>query len=170
MTTEVQIFFYQFKCKDENIKSTYIGHTKNICRRFNKHKFDYFNPTSKNHNALIYKMMRLNGGIENYDMVIIHEQLCKDRKEASQIEQDFILQYNANMNKNRAYLSNEDKMNYYKDNRDKLLNYQRGFYEDHKDKKLKYQNEFYEKNRESRKRYQLDYYYRKKLEKALKDE
>ena len=142
-----------------------MGHTKNTCRRF-----IFFNQTSKNHNALVYKMMRLNGGIESYDMTIIDKQLCKDRKEASQIELDFSFKCNADMNKNRAYLSDKDKMNYYKDNIDNLLDYQRRFYEDNKNAKLKYQNDFYDKNRESRKRYQLDYYYRKKLENAVKDE
>lgn len=168
MTNQIQIFFYQFKCKDENVKSIYVGHTKNINKRYIKHKFDYLNPSSKNHNALIYKVMRCNGGFENFEMSIIHEKICENVKEASQIEQELIVKYSANMNKNRAFRSESDKLNYYKDNREKYLEYQRQFYENNKTAKLKYQNDFYKNNRESRKKYQLDYYYRKKLLTSLK--
>ena len=101
--TITPISFYRFVCEDENITSTYVGHTSNFTRRKNEHKSRCNSEKSKRHNLKIYQTIRENGGWDNWRMIEIKNQLCESKRHAEQIEQELLDQYKAKLNSQKAF-------------------------------------------------------------------
>ena len=101
--TITPISFYKFVCEDENITSTYVGHTSNFTRRKNEHKSRCNSEKSKRHNLKIYQTIRENGGWDNWRMIEIKNQLCESKRHAEQIEQELLDQYKAKLNSQKAF-------------------------------------------------------------------
>ena len=98
---------YKICCKDDTIKDKYIGHTTNFSQRKYAHKI----ACGKLDNVLkIYKIIRENGGWDNWDMVEIAKYNCKDAIEARIKEQEHYLLENSTLNSVPPYV---DKINYY---------------------------------------------------------
>jgi predicted RNA-binding protein YlxR (DUF448 family) len=150
------IYFYKFvKIDDPNFLDCYVGHTINIINRKYCHKYVCNNPNDRHYNSKIYKTIRDNGGWENWKMLVIHQQICKDIIQARQIEQKFIEELNAKMNMRGAYISEQLKENakekqkeYYENNKEKINEQQKEYYEKNKQTKLKYRKDHYENNKE----------------------
>jgi hypothetical protein len=151
------IYFYKFvKIDDPSFTDCYVGHTINIIERRYKHKVDCHNPNKKTYNYKIYKTIRENGGWENWKMLVIHQQICKDDIEARQIEQKFIEELNSTMNTVKAYISKEEKLEknkeyhkeFYENNKEKIKEYHKEFYENNKEQILEYHKEYYKNNKE----------------------
>ena len=104
-TTEIS--FYKFVCKNPDILFSYVGHTVCFRHRKSQHKGSCNNPKSKGHNLPLYIFMREHGGFENWDMVQIHSQKCKDKLHARQIENELMEQQQFKLNAVRAYISEE---------------------------------------------------------------
>jgi hypothetical protein len=83
----MNVKIYKIICKDINIKDCYIGSTcqKYISQRKGRHKWEY----KKNNNIKLYKFMRENGGFNNFEFIIIHRCICKDKAEKYRIEKQF---------------------------------------------------------------------------------
>ena len=107
-----EVSFYKFVCNNPEIKSTYVGHTTNFASRKYEHKGSCNNLNRKNHNIPLYVFMRENGGFENWSMVQIHSQICKDSLEARQIEQELIEQQQLKLNVVKAFISEEQRLEY----------------------------------------------------------
>lgn len=84
---------YKIFCKDENIKSCYIGHTTNFTQRKYQHKL-----SCDKHNAKIYKTIKENGGWDNWEMIEIACYKCKNSTEARLKEYEHYISENATLN------------------------------------------------------------------------
>lgn len=109
-----EIIFYKFCCKDDNVINCYVGHTSNFNRRKSEHKSRCNNEKDKKHNFKLYQLIREYGGFDNWNMIEIHKQFCKDKRECERIEQGFIEQYISDMNSRKSFSYDKDyydKMN-----------------------------------------------------------
>ena len=106
MTTPKNYIFYKIYCHDNDY--IYVGSTCNFNNRKRQHKQNT-NLDNKKNNLKVYKTIRENGGWENWKMIQIgtREQITK--RQAEQIEEEYILQLKAELNDKRAYLSEQVK-------------------------------------------------------------
>jgi len=153
------ISFYKFVCDDENVVSTYVGHTANFTRRKSGHKTACTNDGTKAYNLKVYQIMRENGGWNNWKMIEIKSQLCDNKRHADRIEQELIDQYKAELNSNKAFCG-ETKEEYYKEynkeysvkhyqnNKTKKLENQKQYRLNNKDKITESQKQYRQKNKE----------------------
>jgi hypothetical protein len=131
------ISFYKFICKNEEITSSYVGHTINFRCRKSKHKSCCNNENSKAHHFKIYQTIRANGGWDNWNMVEISSQLCSNERDAERVEQNLIGELKSDMNSRRAFSTDEEiaeyQKQYQRDNKDAILAYQRQQYQKQKE-------------------------------------
>ena len=89
---------YKITCKDPNIHDVYVGHTVNFVQRKQSHRITCINTKSLGYNCKVYRVIRNNGGWDNWDMCIIAFYNCKDVHEARQKEQEHFVALNATLN------------------------------------------------------------------------
>jgi hypothetical protein len=89
---------YKITCKDESITDVYVGHTTNFVQRKHAHKQACNNSKSTNHDCKLYKVIRANGGWQNWNMEIINFFKCNDHYEARKKEQEYFISLNATLN------------------------------------------------------------------------
>ena len=89
---------YKIQCKDQNITDTYIGHTTCYYQRYRLHKSNCTNDKAKSYNYKIYKIIRENGGWDNWDMVIVENYPCNNITEAKERERYWIETLGCNLN------------------------------------------------------------------------
>ena len=94
---------YKIVCKDESIKDVYVGHTTNFVQRKISHK-----ASSINGNCKLYKIIRENGGWDNWSMDTVNFFNCKNNTEARQKEQEYFISLNATLNSVEPF---QDKIN-----------------------------------------------------------
>ena len=90
---------YKLVCKDINVKNVYVGSTCSYRLRQNNHKHNTTNPNGKKYNQYVYQIIRLNGGWENWDMVLIERCNVNDKLELLKIERNKMEELNADLNK-----------------------------------------------------------------------
>ena len=106
-------WIYQWKCKNrvESLvegsnapfcNDFYIGHTNNYEKRKQEHIKSCNNSKTKNHFCKIYQCIRANGGIDNWEMVILEQFCANNRKEAELKEQQYIDKMKPSLNMCRA--------------------------------------------------------------------
>ena len=93
---------------------SYVGSTTNRTRRKQEHKCCVTNPNNKAYNRKVYKMIRENGGWESWHMVDIKAFPCANRREAEAEEDKIMQELKANMNSQKAHLTEEYKKQYRK--------------------------------------------------------
>jgi len=98
---------YKIYCKDEYITDIYVGHTTNFIKRKYGHKIACNN---EKNDLKIYKIMRENGGWDNWNMIEIAKYNCKDLTEARIKENEHCNQLKATLNSCPPYV---DKNNYF---------------------------------------------------------
>ena len=89
---------YKITCKDPNIQDVYVGHTVNFIQRKQSHRLTCINTKSSGYNCKVYRVIRNNGGWDNWKMEIVGFYDCKDLYEARQKEQEHFVALNANLN------------------------------------------------------------------------
>lgn len=146
---------YKIVCKNEDVKDVYVGSTVNFKRRITDHKKRCINDKYKDHNCKIYKIIRANGGWDNWSIIEIIKQSCKDSAEAHALERYYYELLNGNMNTN---VPNRTKKQYQIDNADKIKQWRTN----NADKIKQYQIN----NAEKIKQYKHEYYQKKKQHKA----
>lgn len=116
---------YHFVCKDEMIKCSYVGSTTNFNKRKNGHKTKCNNENGKHYHLKIYQTIRDNGGWINWEMKPLEEFPCENMTQQVIREQYWIEQLKPDMNCVKAYISEEDKIEwrkeYYVLNKDTFL-------------------------------------------------
>tara|TARA_R110000765_G_scaffold375852_1_gene466539 strand:- start:614 stop:1186 length:573 start_codon:yes stop_codon:yes gene_type:complete len=137
-------YFYEIRCNDAKIKQKYGGKTKNKKERWKEHKNVCKNTNSPAYNLKVYRFIRANGNIDNWNMHIIKEGACTE--ELSKGFERKIIEFNCILNsvipgqtqaeyhnkeKTIAHykqyrIKNKDKINakskqYHIDNREKIL-------------------------------------------------
>jgi len=166
--------FYIIKCKDENITDNYIGSTINLKQRLQHHLEVCNNDIHRGYYIKIYKIIRENGGFENWDMEELFTCECDNEIEARKIEQKLIEEYQPTLNTYRAYTDEEtrkkrhavtDKLwrqlnlehkrdyEYYKYNTDETwrqrkIEASKTYYENHLEERKIYRQGYYETNKE----------------------
>ena len=141
---------YKIVCKDLNVKDCYVGHTTDMTKRKCCHKHVCNNEKNKDHNLKIYKIIRENGGWDNWTMVLVETFPCKDKHEACRREREVFEELDAKMNTLRPYITQEEfkdlKQQYYQEHK-----------EEHKEKHKKYCEEYYQEHKEDLKQNQKKY-------------
>jgi hypothetical protein len=130
--------FYKIECKDETVTETYIGSTIDFKNRKKCHKTDCCNINSERYNLKVYKYIRANGGWQNFNMIEI--QICEyeSKIEAHIRENELMEEYNSHLNMIKAYISPEQKKEYFK-------KYGKIYREDNKETIQKYRKDNKEK-------------------------
>lgn len=113
------IWIYKLIKKDAtNDDMIYIGSTGNTDERWNKHKSACNNLNDKHYHYKVYKYIRDNGNINEWQMIILDEIevpliKCEER---SKYEDEYILKYDAinKLNEKKAFRTKEEIIEYYK--------------------------------------------------------
>ena len=154
---------YKVICIDDNIKDVYVGHTINFTRRRNEHKNSCNNEKRKSFNYKLYKIIRENGGWNNWSMIEVEKYpTCENRLQAGTKEKYWYEKLNANIN---CHKPTRTKKEYCQDNKEEIKKYR----DDHKEEKKKYREDNKEKikkyrddNKEKHKEYMKNYHMKKK--------
>jgi hypothetical protein len=114
-------YFYKIVCNNINVKDAYVGGTANFnCRKAN-HKIACNYPSHSRYNYKLYKIIRENGGWDNWSMVLIEKANCADGLEARKRERELFEQHSLNMNNNTpSRTPNEYAKFYYENNKEKV--------------------------------------------------
>jgi len=159
MTTEIlkDYIVYKLYCKNKEINDEYYGHTSAFRTRKCSHKTKCNNENDREYNTDKYKFIRLNGGWDNWEMVPIEELKNCSLINAKIREQFYIDLNKSEMNKNKAYITEEKKLDYHKEyykeylleNRDRILEKDKQYYLENRDKISEKKKEKYLENRDT---------------------
>ena len=117
---------YKISCKTASCSELYVGHTTNFVQKKYNHKQCCTNEESKKYNCHLYKVIRKNGGWENWLMEIIICVNCNDKCDANQKEKEYCLLLNATINNNEKhdfYEKEEKCVNKSVNDVNKIVNY-----------------------------------------------
>ena len=133
--------------EDYDNANIYIGSTTDFIRRKNSHKNCCNNEKQKEHNDKKYQYIRNNGGWDCFNMIEVEKHNCNDGNEARAREEYWRCHFNAQLNSQRAYITDEERKDhmkeYYDNNKKKILEQQKTYYEKNKDKLLEYHKQYY---------------------------
>jgi len=135
---------YKIVCNDLSVKDCYVGHTTDMTKRKCSHKSVCNNEKNKGHNLKIYKIIRENGGWDNWSMLLVEKFPCKDKHEACKRERELYEQIDVIMNTVRPYRTHEEHKEELKQNHKKYC-------EEHYQERKQYQKKYYKKYREEHK-------------------
>ena len=128
----------------------YVGSTSDFKTRKYGHKNSIYNENSTNYNCKLYQNIRENDG--DWNMEILHLFPCENGIELRQEEERVMTELNANLNTHRAYLTEEENMEYkkqyYEKNRDVIRACAKQYNEKHREKISAYMKLRYENNRD----------------------
>jgi len=137
---------YKIVCNDLSVKECYVGHTTDMSKRKWAHKSVCNNEKSKNHNLKIYKIIRENGGWENWNMLLVEKFPCKDKYQACKREREIFEELGAKMNSSKPYRTHEEHKEELKQN---LKQYR----EEHKAEIKQNKKQYYQEHKAERKQY-----------------
>lgn len=101
----MKYIIYKIEIKDY----IYIGSTRNFTQRKASHKTSCLYESQANHNCLLYKTIRENGGWSCCTMVPVKEIEVESKTQAHIAEEATRIEYNAQMNMVRAHRTEEQK-------------------------------------------------------------
>ena len=97
---------YKIVCNDPEVKDLYVGSTTNFVKRKYRHKSSSNNPNNPKNNLKIYKIIRQNGGWDNWKMLLVEKYPCCSKREAEAREEEIRIQLQATMNTYRCFRPN----------------------------------------------------------------
>ena len=116
-------YIYKLQCKAQNGKPLgvgcveaswdkfiYIGSTVKVKNRCNRHKSVCNTATKRAHNNLVYKLIRENGGFDNWEMIVIEKKRCESFEELRKLEQAWIDKVGPILNQGKAWVSEEEAL------------------------------------------------------------
>ena len=101
--------FYKIVCKDESIKSLYVGHTTNYYQRKAFHQECCDHRFGNKYKTKLYETIRANGFWNGWEMILIETVYCEDLKDARMKERVHMENLGADLNGNIPYKSDEEK-------------------------------------------------------------
>jgi len=104
---------YKIVCNDLTVTDVYVGSTIRFTKRKCQHKNNSINCNKAASKFKIYKIIRDNGGWDNWSMIQIEEYPCANGNEARARERYFYEQLNATLNDMRPKLTEEEIENYH---------------------------------------------------------
>src|SRR5690349_2254957 len=117
-------------CKDVDIKERYVGSTTNFRQRKNNHKTKCNNENAKQHNYFVYKVIRDQGGWDNWDMVLVENYPCQNILELEARERHWVEELKATLNKRQPGRTPKE---WYEANKDKKQSYLKSYRETNKE-------------------------------------
>ena len=192
MTTPIikDYIFYKIFCVDKSVDLSYIGSTADWKKRKSDHEYNCYNQNGEKYNYKVYKTIRENGGWGNFKMIEIGNKEQITLRQAEQIEEQYRVELNANMNGRSCFTTEEERKEHNKEqckewrenNKEHCKDYQKEWRENNKEQCKEQCKEWRKNNKEHIKEYnQTDkakasnnarckkYYAKKKLEKQQKD-
>jgi len=136
---------YRIYCKDTNITDCYIGSTVYLKNRKQSHKSSCNNPNTRKYNLKVYKIIRENKGIDNWNFEILETIPCNKYNELIKYEKLYYEKYNSTLN--TTYPGRSDKQ-YRNDNKEVTSQKKKEYYKKNKEVTLQKQKEYYKKNKE----------------------
>jgi hypothetical protein len=136
---------YKIVCNDLNITDCYVGSTTDFKTRKSAHKSACNNEKSLRHDLKVYKMIRDNGGWDNWSMIQIEKFVCNDSNEAHARERYWYENMNAKLN---THVPNRTEEEWRKDNKDEVSRKDKIYREIKKDHFKEQHREYYIKNKE----------------------
>ena len=103
---------YKFVCRDKSVKDEYIGSTKNLHQRIVVHKDRCNNINNPNYILPIYMFINVNGGWDNWEIVVIKKLPICSKDARCYIEQFYINLYKPTLNTINAVVDPEYDKNY----------------------------------------------------------
>ena len=101
--------FYKIVCKDESVKSLYVGHTTNYFQRKAFHEECCDHRHGIKYKTLLYETMRAHGCWNGWGMILIETIRCEDLKDARMKERQHMEDLGADLNGNCPYKSKEER-------------------------------------------------------------
>jgi len=150
---------YKLCCNDLNIKEIYVGSTCNFTRRKYGHKWSCNNEKDRNHNICVYQYIRNNGGWDNWDMIMIQEHPCENKRQLERRERFWIESLNPALNKQ---IPSRTKKEYYTDNKQGISEYKKEYREKNKDKIFEKKKKYRENNKQEIREKKKEYYEKNK--------
>lgn len=171
---------YKIVCNDLNVKYTYVGHTTTFIKRKWHHKSSTLTGTTK-----LYRIIRENGGWENWTMLQIEEYPCDTLLEARLRERYWYELLNADLNEvcpqrtkqesDKIYQTNnksqirEQRKQYRENNKEIIKERKRKFHYANQDKLLEKAKQYRENNKESVAKTKREWYEKHKEQRHMKN-
>jgi len=127
---------YKISCVDENIKEFYIGSTDNLNERIRLHIITCNNINGKGYNYKLYKFIRENGGISNWEINPIEIFSFLTELELKEHEQFYMDEYKPQLNCKRAIALTQSQ--YYEENKKTIIANVGNYRKENKQKIKKY--------------------------------
>ena len=105
------IYKIQHESKDELL---YVGSTTHFGNRKSLHKSRCYNPNGAAYNYKLYQTIRDNGGWDAFNMVVVKEFPCENKRQADAEEDRIMRQMKSSLNMCRAYQTTEERRDYLK--------------------------------------------------------
>tara|TARA_R110002072_G_scaffold208925_2_gene366412 strand:+ start:338 stop:1801 length:1464 start_codon:yes stop_codon:yes gene_type:complete len=145
-----------YKIYSDYCADFYIGSTKNIHKRKISHKTRCNNPNDSHYNLKIYNSIRDNGGWEKWKIIEIDNFENVSKRYAQEKEEEYRLKLNANLNSQRAFITNEQKIQINKEynkkyieiNKEELKIKNKNYREENKEKVKEQKHNEYINNKE----------------------
>ena len=137
---------YKLCCNDFNITDIYIGSTTNFTNRKSQHKRNCNNENSKEYNKKAYYFIRNNGGWNNWDMVLIENNLNITTKlQLHSKEREWIEKLKPSLNK---CIPTRTQKEWYDDNKEVIKQRKKEYYNDNKEIINEKKKEYYNNNKD----------------------
>jgi len=143
-----------YKLVSNETDKIYIGSTckERLCQRLAKHKANYKDWIKDNNNGYIssYELFKLG----NVEIVLLESINCNTKDELLKKEREYIDKYKDILVNNilKPIITKEEikehQKQYYKDNRNHILDIKKDYYEDNKEKLLKINKQYRKNNKE----------------------
>lgn len=170
---------YKICHKDPKITDIYIGSTCNFAKRKCDHKIASRNPLNSKHHQHLYQFIREHDGFDEFEMVMIDEYPCQNKREKEARERHWIEQLKPTLNQrnpfrpaeewrkeNKEYIKEENqkyreanketirqrKKQYREKNDEKIKQHKKQYREDNKEKIAQHDKEYRESHKEQRQR------------------
>ena len=157
----------------DNPELLYVGSTTDFTKRKSAHKSDCNNPNYRCYNLKLYKMIRDNGGWDMFNMVIVKEFPCENKRQAECEEDRCIREMKADLNSQRAFVTPEDIVEYNKqyrtEHKEHLAEKRKQYVQLNKETITEKRKQYVKLNKETIAEYQLQYRLEHKEELAIKD-
>ena len=182
------IYKIQHETKDDLL---YVGSTTHFGNRKVRHKHNCYKVDGSHYNLKLYTKIRDNGGWDAFNMVVIKEFPCENKRQAEAEEDRIMRQMKSSLNMIRAYTTPEERREqhsitnkllrqnnlekfkekdkkYYENNREKISERGKVYRVKNIDRILNYGKEWREKNKDKMKEYDKQKY--EKMKEKIKCE
>jgi hypothetical protein len=135
---------YKIICRDPSVEECYVGHTTHFVKRKYWHKC-----CCKTNNLKLYQTIREHGGWENWIMLPLEEyKECENFIQACIKEEFWRIQLVAELNSQRAFLSEKEKQKRDKEYREKNKEKAKEWRNNNKEQIVEYKKEYAQINKE----------------------